>query len=142
MIWIVLWLIVGLTLILGGRGIRRRRGLTEGRTLDLDGRTLRSAQLGLIGRPDRILLEDGVPVPEEWKSSLRVYDSHRAQVGVYLLLIEEETGVRPPHGYVVTGDGGRERVKNTEELRAWVLGVAEQFREARRGLPHRWRAPG
>ena len=121
-------LVVGLLLILSGRGMRARRGLGEGRTLDLDRRTLYSARYGLAGRPDRIIEGN---IPEEWKSSRRVYDSHRAQMGVYFLLLEEETGVRPPHGFIVTGDGTRHRVENDERLRAWVLSVADRIRAAR-----------
>jgi hypothetical protein len=39
----VLVLSIGLALILSGRQVRRRRGLGQGRTLDLDSRTLYSA---------------------------------------------------------------------------------------------------
>src|SRR3954453_11079217 len=129
--WIlaVLAFIIGLALVLRGRGMRSRRGLGQGRTLDLDSRNLFSHRYGLAGRPDRII--DG-GIPEEWKSARRVYDSHRAQMGVYFILIEEEAGVRPPLGFIVTGDGTRHRIENTDELRAWVLGVAGQIRAARR----------
>ena len=99
-------LAVGLLLIVSGHSMRRRRGLTGARTLDLDGRNLYSARYGLAGRPDRIVEEGGLPIPEEWKSGRRVHDSHRVQLGVYLILIEEETGIRPPHGYVVLGEVG------------------------------------
>jgi CRISPR-associated exonuclease Cas4 len=132
MIWIALTaLAIGLLLILAGKAGRRSRGLTDARTLDLDGRTLYSTRYRLSGRPDRIVEGN---IPEEWKSGNRVYDSHRAQVGLYLILIEEETGVRPPHGFIVLGDGRREMVENTPELRAWVLEVAEKIRAARREL--------
>ncbi len=100
-------------------------------TTGLDNRTLHSRRYNLTGRPDRII--DG-NVPEEWKSGSRVYDSHRAQVGCYLILIEEETGIRPTHGYVSLEKGGQERVENTPELREWVLEVAEQIRAARRQI--------
>jgi CRISPR-associated exonuclease Cas4 len=130
MIWLVVaTLLTGLLLITWGRGLRGRRGLTNGRTLDLDSRVLCSARYGLAGRPDRVI--EG-QIPEEWKSSLRVYDSHLAQLGCYFILLEEETGVRPSHGWIVTGQGTRHRIENTLELREWVLGVAEQIRSARR----------
>jgi hypothetical protein len=32
----------------------------------------------------------------------------------------------------VTSDGRREVVRNTDELKAWVIGIAEQIRAARR----------
>jgi CRISPR/Cas system-associated exonuclease Cas4 (RecB family) len=52
-------------------------------------------------------------------------------MGVYFLLIEEELRVRPMHGFIVLGDGTRHRVENSEELRAWVLRLAGQIRDAR-----------
>jgi CRISPR-associated exonuclease Cas4 len=128
----ILLLAIGLSLVLRGRGMRSRRGLSEGRTIDLDGQNLYSARYGLAGRPDRVFDDGGMPIPEEWKSARRVHDSHRAQMAVYFLLLEEGTGLRPPYGVIVTGDGRREIVRNTDELRAWVLGIAGQLRAARR----------
>jgi CRISPR-associated exonuclease Cas4 len=69
-------------------------------------------------------------IPEEWKSSKKVEPWHVAQLGTYFILIEEHYGVRPAFGVIVTGDGRRKRIANTEELRAWVLEVARQVREA------------
>ena len=130
MVWLaILALVGGSLLIVAGRVARKRRGLTDATTVALDNRTLHSARLGLVGRPDRITRGN---IPEEGKSSRRIHDSHRAQLAVYFLLIEEETGVRPPHGFIVTGGGRREREENTPELRAWVLGLAGQIRAARR----------
>jgi CRISPR-associated exonuclease Cas4 len=134
--WIafILLLAIGLAMVLRGRGVRTRRGLSQDPTIDLDGRNLYSARYGLAGRPDRVFDDGGTPIPEEWKSARQVHDSHRAQMGVYFILIEEETGQRPPYGVIVTGNGSREIVRNTDELRAWVLGIAEQIRTARGDL--------
>src|SRR4051812_11570439 len=44
---------------------------------------------------------------------------------------EEETGVPPPHGFIVTGDGQRHQAENTGELPAWVLDPAGPIRAAR-----------
>ena len=130
MIWIAaVALLIGFLLILAGKSGRERRGLADAPTVALDNRTLYSARYGLAGRPDRIV--EG-HIPEEWKSARRLYDSHRAQIAVYFILIEEETGVRPPHRFIVTGDGTRHRVEDSPELRSWVLGVADQIRAARR----------
>jgi hypothetical protein len=131
--WIafILLFAIGLAMVLRGRGVRSRRGLSQGRTLDLDGRNLYSARYGLAARPDRVFDDGGMPIPEEWKSARRVHDSHRAQMGVYFILLEEETGIRPLYGVIVTGDGKREIVRNTDDLRTWVLGIAEQIRRAR-----------
>jgi CRISPR-associated exonuclease Cas4 len=51
-------------------------------------------------------------------------------MGAYFLLVEEETGIRPPYGFIVCGDGTRHRIDNTPELKAWVLGLAGQIRAA------------
>ena len=124
-------LVIGFLLLRGGRTMRERRGFGQGRTTSLDNRTLYSIRYGLAGRPDRII--DGV-IPEEWKTGSRIYDSHRGQLGCYFILIEEETGDRPTHGFISLGSGERMRVENTPELREWVLSVAEQIRVARRDL--------
>jgi CRISPR-associated exonuclease Cas4 len=126
--------VVGLLLIVAGKASRSRRGLTDAPTLDLDTRVLFSARYGFSGRPDRLVRDGEFVIPEEWKSSLRVYDSHRAQLATYFILVEEESGVRPPYGVIVTGDGRRERVENTPELRARVLEVAERIRAERRQI--------
>ncbi len=126
-----LLLALGLLLVLAGSRLRRRRGLSGGRTVALDGITLTSRRLGLTGRPDRIVRTGGTVVIEEWKSARTVRPHHRAQMGVYFLLAEEEFGVRPAYGVIVAGDGTRHRVENSEELRAWVLTLAGRIRAAR-----------
>jgi CRISPR/Cas system-associated exonuclease Cas4 (RecB family) len=128
----VLGLLLGLWLVLAGRGIRQRRGLGAGKTVSLDKIILRSHRLGLTGRPDRIIKADGSVIIEEWKSSLRLQPSHRAQMGVYFLLVEDhQLRIRPTHGFIVCGDGTRHRIDNTDDLRAWVLELAGQIRVAR-----------
>jgi CRISPR-associated exonuclease Cas4 len=124
-------LAIGLVLMAGGRGIRSRRGLGGGRTVSLDRVTLTSRRLGLTGRPDRLIRTGGTIIIEEWKSSRSLRPWHRAQMGVYFVLVEEKLRIRPSHGFVTCGDGTRHRIENTEELRAWVLGVADQIRAAR-----------
>jgi hypothetical protein len=51
----------------------------------------------------------------------------------YFILIEEETGVRPTHRFLV-GDDRRHRLENTAELREVVLEVAAQIRVARASI--------
>lgn len=124
-------LLVGLWLMVAGRGMRQRRGLGNGQTVSLDRVTLTSVRLGLTGRPDRLVKTEGTVIPEEWKSARQVRPWHRAQMGCYFLLVEEETGIRPPHGFIVCGDGTRHRIENSDDLRAWVLDLARQIRAAR-----------
>jgi CRISPR-associated exonuclease Cas4 len=127
----VLALLLGLVLVLAGRGLRRRRGLGAGRTVSLDRVTLTSRRYGLTGRPDRLIRTGGTVIIEEWKSSRSLRPWHRAQMGVYFLLAEDQLRVKPTHGFIVCGDGTRHRVENTAELRAWVLDLAGQIRAAR-----------
>jgi CRISPR-associated exonuclease Cas4 len=39
-------------------------------------------------------------------------------MGTYFIPLKEATGFRTPHGFIVTGDGQRHRVENTDELPA------------------------
>jgi len=130
----MLALLLGLLLALAGRWLRHQQGLGAGRTLALDNVTLVSRRLGLAGRPDRLVKRDGVLIPEEWKSARVLRPHHRVQMGVYLLLIEEQFRQRPAYGVLVLGDGTRHRIDNTEELRAWVLALAARIRAARAAL--------
>jgi CRISPR-associated exonuclease Cas4 len=127
----VLALLLGLWLMLVGRGMRQRRGLGGGTTVSLDRVTLTSHRLGLTGR---LVKRDGTIIVEEWKSSRSVWTNHRAQLGVYFLPIEDQLGVKPSHGFIVLGDGTRQRIDNTAELRAWVLDLAGQIRAARAAI--------
>jgi CRISPR-associated exonuclease Cas4 len=127
----VLALVLGVLLVLAGRGMRRRRGLGEGRTVALDNVTLTSRRYRLTCRPDRLVRTRGTIIPEEWKKSLKVWPSHLAQLGVAFIVIEDRLGVRPPHGFIVLGDDSWHRVENTESLRAWVFDLDRQIRAAR-----------
>ena len=126
-----LLLALGLLLMLLGRGLLRSRGLGGGRTVSLDRVTLTSFPLGLTGRPDRLIKTGGTIRIEEWKSARVLRPHHRAQMGVYFLLAEEQFRRRPAYGVIVLGDGTRQRIDNTEELRAWVLELAGRIRAAR-----------
>ncbi|AMV40235.1 Dna2/Cas4 domain-containing protein [Planctomyces sp. SH-PL62] len=139
--WAFIWLIaiaflamLGLLLLLSGKQVHQRQGLADGPTVAMDSVTLKSRRYGLIGRPDRLIRQGGTIIPEEWKSSRTVRPWHLAQMGVYFLLIEEELGVIPPHGFIVCGNGTRHRIDNSEELRAWVLDLASGIRSARAAI--------
>jgi CRISPR-associated exonuclease Cas4 len=127
-------LLMGILLVVLARRGRGKRGLGAGETVALDDVMLYSERLQLAGRPDRIVREGKQLIPEEWKSSKRVHDSHKLQLGTYFILIEELYEVRPPHGFVVLGDDSRVRVENTEALRSEVLRIAAKIRELRRSI--------
>ena len=111
-----------------------RAGFGLGWTISADKITLRAPALGLVGKPDRIVQRRGFIIPEERKPGLEVYDNYRAQLGVYLVLVEEHYEVRPPYGFVVLGDGRRHKIKNTEDLRNKVKALAQEIRTARTKL--------
>jgi CRISPR-associated exonuclease Cas4 len=121
-------LVLGLVMILGGRGMRQRRGLGAGKTVALDNVTLTSRRYRLVARPDRLIREGNSVIPEEWKSAHRVWPSHRVQLGVTFLVIEDRLKLMPTHGFIVCGDGSRHRVENDAELRAWVLKLNGEMR--------------
>ena len=97
------------------RSARRRHGL-RGRILAADDSrlgapTLRSARLGLAARPDHLVRDGQVVIPVEQKpTARRVWPSHQLQVAAQCTLVEETTGVRPPHGLVVLAGGVQEQV--------------------------------
>src|SRR3954447_4803713 len=105
MVWLlaaalVLALLGVLLVVISLRG-RSIRGLAGGTTVALDDATLFSERLMLVGRPDRIVRQGELLIPEEWKpSAKRLYDGHRLQLGCYFILVEEVYGVRPPFGVV------------------------------------------
>lgn len=129
-----LLLLLGVFLITFSGRRRRARGLGLGQTLALDNVTLISERLGLIGRPDRLLRDGKYVIPEEWKSSRRVNQGHKLQLGAYFILIEEKYGVRPPYGFILLEDGSRIRVENTEGLGTEVLRIAQNIRDHRAKL--------
>jgi CRISPR-associated exonuclease Cas4 len=131
----LMFALLGLVLVVLSLRGRKRRGLGSGETVALDNVTLFSERLKLVGRPDRIVRQRETVIPEEWKpTAKRVSPGHRLQIGAYLILVEEEFGVRPPFGVVIIAGGKRVQVENTEQLRSQVLDVAERIREHRAKL--------
>jgi CRISPR-associated exonuclease Cas4 len=109
---VLVLVLAGAPLLWWAAGKRHVQGLGNGETVALDDVTLYSERLQLVGRPDRIIRDSDTLIPEEWKSSKRINQGHRLQLGAYFLLIEEEFGVRPPYGVVVLGDGSRSKIPN------------------------------
>ena len=121
---------------------RRRTGITRGMIVRcveggrfVAGREYLSRRLGLVGRPDAVVEEGGYFVPIERKAfGKRPRDKDIAQLLVYCRLIEEEYGVRPPHGYLVIGpQSKRFKVVNSAEKQLWIDTLLEQMRAALEG---------
>jgi CRISPR-associated exonuclease Cas4 len=89
---------------------RRLTGLPGGRVIYTDTRAwgvvekpLFDAQLGLTGKPDYLVEQNGKLIPVEVKTGRTPeapYDSHIFQVAVYCLLVQKTYSKRPPHGII------------------------------------------
>lgn len=122
--------------LLLAQSLRRRSGLPAGEIVyeDTSGATsevLYSATYGLCGKPDYLLEEDDCLIPVEVKSSAappngRPYLSHRMQLAVYFLLVEEEFNQAVPYGLLRYRDRTLE-VENTDELREQLLDIVAEM---------------
>lgn len=89
---------------------RKEAGLPGGRVIYTDTRAwgqvdkpLYDANLGLTGKPDYLVEQNGQLIPVEVKSTRAPeapYDSHIFQVAAYCLLVEKTMGRRPPYGII------------------------------------------
>ena len=89
---------------------RRASGLPGGRVIYTDTRAwgvvekpLFDRDLGLTGKPDYLVEQNGHIVPVEVKTGKTPeapYDSHIFQLAAYCLLVHHTTGKRPPYGII------------------------------------------
>lgn len=117
---------------------RKEAGLPGGRVIYTDTRAwgevekpLFSRELGLTGKPDYLVRQNGLIIPVEVKSGRapeKPHDSHIFQLAAYCLLVEKTFGKRPPYGIIHY----KERdfaVDYTSELESALL---DQLAEMRR----------
>ena len=85
---------------------------------------------GLAGRPDAVISEDGFIIPVERKPLARkIHDRYVAQILVYMRLIEEFEGKKPPYGYLLLGPNCRRfKVENSPERQAWLQRMIDEMR--------------
>ena len=85
----------------------------------------------LAGRPDALISEGGYIIPVERKPLARkIRDRHVAQLLVYMRLVEEFEGVKPPYGYVILGSNCRRiRIENSPQRQAWLQKYIDEMRE-------------
>ena len=116
---------------------RRAAGLPGGRVIYTDTRgwgkleqPLFYASLGLTGKPDYLVQQNGQIIPVEVKSG-RVpeapYDSHIFQLASYCLLVEKTYGKRPPYGIIHYKDRDF-AVDYTEELESKLLDLLVEMK--------------
>lgn len=106
--------------------------------IDLDGSELMiSNKFGVTGRPDYVLMVEGIPIPVEEKTG-RVPKgplfSHILQVATYCLLLEEKTGKTIPYGILKYGTD-QHVIEFDESLRKTLIGKIEEMREIADGKP-------
>lgn len=85
---------------------------------------------GIAGRPDAVIREMGYFIPVERKPfAKKVRDRHVAQLLVYMRLIEEFEGKKPPYGYLILGKSARRvQIFNTEQRQLWLQKHLDQMR--------------
>jgi CRISPR-associated exonuclease Cas4 len=120
---------------------RRAAGLPGGRVIYTDTRgwgklekPLFYQALGLTGKPDYLIQQNGQIIPVEVKSGRAPqapYDSHIYQLASYCLLVEKTYGKRPPYGIIHYNDRDF-AVDYTQELesslrRRMVLSMMRRF---------------
>lgn len=104
-------------------GIQKEKSSTKIRGLEsLPVRTYVSDMQGLAGKPDALISEQGNIIPIERKPlSKKIHDRFIAQLLVYMRLVEEFEGKKPPYGYLILGSNCRKiKVFNTDAKQAWL----------------------
>jgi CRISPR-associated exonuclease Cas4 len=116
---------------------RRGSGLPGGRVIYTDTRAwgkvekpLFDKDLGLTGKPDYLVEQNGRIIPVEVKSGRTPdapYDSHIFQVAAYCYLVHKTTGKRPPHG-ILHYPGRDFAVDYTPQLENALLDLIAEMR--------------
>jgi CRISPR-associated exonuclease Cas4 len=91
---------------------------------------LHDSRLGLTGRPDYLVEQDGMIIPVEVKSAAAPeapYDSHIYQLAAYCLLVASTTGKRPAYG-ILKYRNRTFSIDFTPELEAELLMLLEDIR--------------
>jgi len=96
----------------------------------LEEREYVSRAQGLAGKPDALIEEGGLIIPVERKPlAKKLRDRYVAQILVYMRLVEEFEGKKPPHGYLLIGPSCRRiKVENTDAKQQWVQALIDQMR--------------
>lgn len=142
---LALFLLAIILIFISGRQ-RRAAGLPGGRIVYTDTRgwgkverPLYDQDLGLTGKPDYLVEQDGRLIPIEVKTGRTPeapYDSHIFQLAAYCLLTQSSTGRRPPYGLLKYANQTFS-VDYTSELENALLDVVfeMQNRNPRQPLP-------
>lgn len=123
---------------------RRDSGLPGGRVIAADTsgwrrleKPLYDPQTGLAGKPDYVVESRGVRIPVEVKSGWappEPYDSHIYQLAAYCLLVEHDSGVRPPYG-ILRYRNRTFAIDYTPALEAELREVLDALRKQQKRIP-------
>lgn len=133
-------LLIALILFWQSANQRKSSGLPGGRIIYTDTKNwgkveqaLYDPDLGLTGKPDYLVEQDGKIIPVEVKSGRTPeapYDSHIFQLAAYCLLVERTYGQRPPHGIIHYPERDF-AVDYTYELESALLDLLTDMRHSR-----------
>jgi CRISPR-associated exonuclease Cas4 len=125
---------------------QRAAGLPGGRVIYTDTRAwgklekpLYDNVLGLTGKPDYLVEQNGRLIPVEVKSGRAPqapYDSHIYQLAAYCILVEKTMGSRPPYGIIHYEDRDF-AVDYTPELEYALLDILADMRRDEHREVHR-----
>ncbi len=148
-----LLLLVALVLFWQESRTRRAAGLPGGRVIYTDTRAwgnkvekpLYDRALGLTGKPDYLVEQNGKIIPVEVKTGKTPpapYDSHIFQAAAYCLLVEKTTGVRPPYA-ILHYPNANFAIDYTPSLEAALLDLLAEMRrdERKRDIPRSHESP-
>jgi len=134
-------LMISIVLFFISRRQRRLAGLPGGRVIYTDTRAwgalekpLFDAQLGLTGKPDYLVEQEGRFIPVEVKTGrtpVAPWDSHIFQVAAYCLLVHKTYGERPSHG-ILHYPNRDFAVDYTPELESALLDLLDSIRRDER----------
>jgi len=136
-------LLAGLAFLLLWLGSRQQRvsGLPAGRVLYADPkligaseRPLFDADTMLSGKPDYLVEEDGAVIPVEVKSAWappQPREGHIFQLLAYCLLVERNTGKRPPYG-ILRYHNRSFAIDYTREAEGQLLCLLDEMHDAGR----------
>jgi CRISPR-associated exonuclease Cas4 len=125
---------------------RRVAGLPGGRIIYTDTRAWGKLEkplyynpLGLTGKPDYLIEQNGQIIPVEVKTGRSPdapYDSHIFQLASYCLLVEKTYGKRPPYGIIHYNDRDF-AVDYTQELESKLLDLLVEMKrdDQKRDVP-------
>ncbi|HEY3313288.1 MAG TPA: Dna2/Cas4 domain-containing protein [Anaerolineales bacterium] len=134
----IIFILAALVLLWQSGRAQKSAGLPGGRVIYTDTRAwgskvekpLYDGALGLTGKPDYLVQQNGRYIPVEVKSGRAPqapYDAHIYQLASYCLLVEKTMGSRPPYGIIHYEDRDF-AVDYTLELENAVLDILADMR--------------